>query len=226
MLTRPPRRAQPNIAGLVLAGSADFKTELGQSDMFDQRLVPKIVKVVDISYGGEAGFNQAIELAGEALNNVKFVQEKKLIQAYFDLISADTGRYCFSVNDTLKALEMGAVETLIVWEGLETVRYHLRNPQSGDEKVIFLNVNQEGEQFKDPATGEEFEVLDKQLLMEWFADNYKKFGANLEFVTNKSPEGSQFVKGFGGIGGILRYQVNFTALDEDMEDDMYLSDSD
>ena len=27
---------RPNVAGLVLAGSADFKTELGQSDMFDQ----------------------------------------------------------------------------------------------------------------------------------------------------------------------------------------------
>lgn len=26
---------KPNIAGLVLAGSADFKTELSQSDMFD-----------------------------------------------------------------------------------------------------------------------------------------------------------------------------------------------
>jgi peptide chain release factor subunit 1 len=26
---------KPNISGLVLAGSADFKTELSQSDMFD-----------------------------------------------------------------------------------------------------------------------------------------------------------------------------------------------
>ena len=26
---------KPNCAGLVLAGSADFKTELSQSDMFD-----------------------------------------------------------------------------------------------------------------------------------------------------------------------------------------------
>jgi len=32
---------RPNVAGLVLAGSADFKTELSQSDMFDQ--VPGIV---------------------------------------------------------------------------------------------------------------------------------------------------------------------------------------
>ena len=27
---------KPNISGLILAGSADFKTELNQSDMFDQ----------------------------------------------------------------------------------------------------------------------------------------------------------------------------------------------
>jgi peptide chain release factor subunit 1 len=47
-----------NVTGLVLAGSADFKTELSQSDMFDPRLASKIVKVVDVSYGGENGFNQ------------------------------------------------------------------------------------------------------------------------------------------------------------------------
>jgi len=53
-----------------------------------------------------------------------------------------------------------------------------------------------------------------QLLVEWFADNYKSFGATLEFVTNKSQEGSQFVKGFGGVGGLLRYKVDFDSLDE------------
>lgn len=76
-----------NVTGLIVAGSADFKTELAQSDMFDQRLQAKIIKVVDISYGGENGFNQAIELSADALQNVKFVQEKKLICKYFDEIS-------------------------------------------------------------------------------------------------------------------------------------------
>ncbi len=42
---------RPNVAGLVLAGSADFKTELSQSDMFDQRLQAAILAVVDVSYG-------------------------------------------------------------------------------------------------------------------------------------------------------------------------------
>ena len=31
------------------------------------------------SAGGENGFNQAIELSGETLSNVKFVMEKRLI---------------------------------------------------------------------------------------------------------------------------------------------------
>lgn len=42
---------RPNVAGLVLAGSADFKTELSQSDMFDARLQAVILAVVDVSYG-------------------------------------------------------------------------------------------------------------------------------------------------------------------------------
>lgn len=66
-----------------------------------------------------------------------------------------------------------------------------------------------------------------QSLLEWFAEKYKEFGANLEFVTNRSQEGAQFVKGFGGIGGLLRYKVDFTTLatvDED-EDEFY-SDED
>lgn len=62
---------------------------------------------MDISYGGENGFTQAIELASECLQNVKFIQEKKLIADYFDEISQDTGKYCFGVQDTMKALELG-----------------------------------------------------------------------------------------------------------------------
>jgi peptide chain release factor subunit 1 len=42
---------RPNVAGLVLAGSADFKTELSQSDMFDLRLQQVIMAIVDVSYG-------------------------------------------------------------------------------------------------------------------------------------------------------------------------------
>lgn len=55
--------------------------------MFDHRLQEKVIKIVDCSYGGENGFNQAIDLGADALSDVKFVQEKKLLHQYFTNIS-------------------------------------------------------------------------------------------------------------------------------------------
>ena len=40
-------------------------------------------------------------------------------------ISMDTGKVCFGVQETVQALEMGAVETLILWESLELLRYRI-----------------------------------------------------------------------------------------------------
>ena len=51
-----------------------------------QRLQAKVLKVVDVSYGGENGFNQAIELAAESLANVKFIQEKRLIGTFIHIV--------------------------------------------------------------------------------------------------------------------------------------------
>lgn len=132
-----------NVAGIVMAGSADFKTDLFQSDLFDPRLARCVIKTVDVSYGMDPGFNQAIELSAESLANVKLVQEKKLLQKYFDEISQDTGKYCFMVSDTLKALEMSAVETLIVWENLAINRFTVRNTATQEEKILFLSPEQE-----------------------------------------------------------------------------------
>ena len=97
-----------------------------------------------------------------------------------------------------------------------------------DEVIIHVNKEQEKdrEKFIDKSTGTEMEqVVEPQPLLEWFTEKYKEFGANLEFVTNRSQEGAQFVKGFGGIGGLLRYKVDFTNLASfDEEEDEFFTD--
>ena len=213
-----------NCAGLILAGSADFKSELNQSDMFDGRLQSKVIKVVDVSYGGENGFNQAIELSSETLSNVKFIQEKKLINKYFDEISLDSGKVCYGVEDTLKALELGAAETLIVYEDLEVTRWELKTSE-GSQLILHTTKTQEADRslFLDKESGQEMEVTESLSLLEWLAEKHTDFGATLEFVSDRSSEGNQFVKGFGGIGAILRYKVNFEQLADydDDEDEFY-----
>ena len=82
------------------------------------------------------------------------------------------------MDETLKALEMGAVETLIVWENFDVTRYVLRNTQNQETKVIHLRSDQEKEKshFQDKETGVELEHVEEMPLLEWFANNYKNFG--------------------------------------------------
>lgn len=217
---------RPNINGLVLAGSADFKNDLFQSDMFDQRLKPKVLKIVDVSYGGENGFNQAIELSQECLTNVKFVQEKKVLSKFFEEISVDSGLVVFGVVDTMKVLETGAIETLLLYENMDMWRVVLKNKEDETTSIVFLNSDQltDPKHYKDANTKAELETVESLQLSEWLAENYVNFGASLNFITDKSSEGFQFVKGFGGIGGFLRYKVDVDKMDaddheEDLEDD-------
>jgi len=211
-----------NVTGLVLAGSADFKSELSSSDLFDPRLKAKVVQIVDVSYGGQNGFNQAIELSAESLSNVKFVQEKKLLAKYFEEIAKDQGMFCFGYDDTLKALDASAVETLLVWENLDLIRYTLRDAEN-NESIAFAMPDAPKEDYLINKEGQELEVIDEQAFVEWLAEHYQEYGANLEFVTDKSAEGAQFVQGFGGVGGLLRYRLNFEQL-VDESDDEYFSD--
>jgi peptide chain release factor subunit 1 len=52
----------------------------------------------------------------------------------------------FGVEDTMKALEQGAIDIILLYENLEINRYVIKNPVKGDTKVLLLNSNQE----KDP----------------------------------------------------------------------------
>jgi peptide chain release factor subunit 1 len=216
---------KPNVSGLIVAGSADFKTELSQSDLFDARLNAIVLKVVDVAYGFESGFNQAIELAKDCLSDLKFVKEKKVIDAFMVEVATDSGKAIFGPEETVKAMEMGAVDKLIVWEDLQMKRFKLTNPTTQEETILLLTEDQEKQKqnlFQD-ENGQKMDVESVELL-EWLAENYTKYGVTMEFVSNKSQEGAQFCRGFGGIGGMLRYRCDF---DESMQNlKIYDSDDD
>ena len=139
-----------------------------------------------------------------------------LLWHYAQQISQDTDKYVFCVDDTLKALEMGAVGILIVWESLDINIYSLKNNTTGEIMIKHLNKEHESNvsDFRDSNGSAELEVQEKISLLEWFANEYRNFGCTVEFVTNKSQEGSKFCRGFGGIGGILPYQLDMRTLDE------------
>jgi len=191
--------------------------------LFDPRLDAIVIRpLLDVSYGGENGFNQAIELASDALKNVKFIQEKKLVTKFLDEIAQDTGKYAFGILETIQGLEMGAVDQLICWENLEMLRLKIRNPHTDTEQILYLTPEEakNPKLYRDPDSNVELETVENEPFVEWIAVNYKNFGTKLDFITDRSQEGNQFVKGFGGVGGTLRYRVEFDQFAEpDLADD-------
>ena len=71
---------------------------------------------------------------------------------------------------------------------LQVSRITFRNSTTSEEVTKELSKEQESNEahYKDKETGAELEVIEKMPLLEWLANNYKKFGCQLEFVTNKS----------------------------------------
>jgi len=198
------------VSGLILAGSAQLKEEVLLK--LDQRLSRIIVSVVDIQYGGESGFTQAIHLTKSFLGNLKFVHEQKVISELFDEINKD-GHYAIGVEDSLYALTTGLLETLIIWNDLPIIRWELgKNNDPNATKVIYL---EEGKSWEE---NQDWKVMSNVPLLDWVLEHYGEFGSNIELISDQTDVGAQFVKGFGGVGGLLRYQTELPSTAPDVPD--------
>lgn len=204
---------KPNVAGLFLAGNADFKHELRK--LLDPRLGAVVVGVFDIQYSGNQGFNEAIEQAAPILQHLPLLQEKKILSGFFGEIAKDSGLYCFGLTQVISALEQGAVETLLLWENHPTQRFVVTTAGSEAVSIRF------GARLE---LGEGESMLESLPLVDWLAEHFQQFGCRLEIVTDSSPEGHQFCQGFGGLGALLRYQIQMP--EEIFNDEEDASDSD
>lgn len=135
----------------------------------------------------------------QRLNNLPILsrgqnyKRKKDPGLFFEEIARDSGKYTFGVQETITNMLNGLIDTLIIYEDLEVYRVKLK-----DDTIKYVTKSELQNQKV---------ILEECLFPEWLLEDslYKKFVSSLEFISESSPQGSQFMKGFSGIGGILRY---------------------
>ena len=181
------------VQGLIIAGSAEFKTVVAEGELLDARLRKVIVGVVDIQYGMEAGFTEAIQQAGSLLSGLKLTDEIKTLVHWMTQITLDDPKVIFGVQETLRAYDEGVMAQLIVHDQLPYRRYTI----SGENARVVYSLTEPVLSKGDVLT-EEVEVL------EWLLENPRK-GVELCLVSDTTSQGTQFVRGFGGLGGFLQY---------------------
>jgi len=195
----------PIVDGLIMAGCADLKYDLGEK--LDQRLKAKIIAYIDVQYGGESGFNEAIEKSEEFIETVEYTKEKKVVSRLFEHISKNTDLYCYGLKETMYAFTSGCADTLIVWNNLPFIRVEAVSRSDPEKKEVFY-LKDETESIENNENKEpQWDIIEEMPLLDWILEHYKDYGSNIELVSNQSSEGNQFVLGFGGLAAILRYSL-------------------
>ena len=209
-----------SIEGLVIAGAAEMKESLLASGYLHAKLSAQLIRTVGVSSGGEAGLAQAVDLVAEAIGGAKLVAERQALHECWGEMERGAERCCFGLNETIAALEQGAVTTLIVHHELDAVRLHVRHAHSTllPSATAVLPVRLAatalaGSEVLEAALPHELRgaplTIDRTPLIEWLAEHHREHGASLRLVGSATAEGVRFKDGLGGLGALLHYAVQY-----------------
>jgi len=162
------------------------------------------------------GRASAVQWASQAITS-RLVDEKHLLAKFLHEVAQNIGKYCFGMQQTCKAMQMGVVDTLICWDQLNIDRLVVRHPDTGKEKVLFVAPEE-----RDEAV----DVVEVQALRAWAQASCEQLGATLAMVSDRSREGKQFCRGFFGFGALLRNPVDFDCSDDSDANSICSIDSD
>ncbi|HLA23230.1 MAG TPA: peptide chain release factor aRF-1 [Candidatus Nanoarchaeia archaeon] len=140
----------PKLKGIIVGGPIPTKDEFLDGDYMTTKLREKVIGVLDIGDADESGLKELVAKAGEILASQEMIQEKKFLQRFFDKLGQSPDMVVFKEKDLRKALEYGAVETLILSNKTEKkLSSELRKlaENISAEVHIVSTETEEGEQF-------------------------------------------------------------------------------
>jgi len=122
-----------------------------------------------------------------------------------EIRKSDGGLSAYGEEQVRKALMMGAVDTLLLSEGLNRDRVVMECPACGWKGR--LTVDKKRNEVKCPECGEEMEEMESADLIDDFFEEAENTGSRVELISEDSEEGEMLMKAFGGIAAILRFRV-------------------
>ncbi len=197
-----------NLKGLLIGGPGPTKDEFVEDKLLHYQLQEKILSVKDLSYTEEPGVYELIERSEEALKNVDFLKEKKLIQNFLYMLAKNPSGVTYGEKDVREKLEKNVVKTLILSSGIETIRIKYKCQACGSTKEgTFTKQNilaKGGREVCDKCGGTMLEEESKNIIEE-LAMLADKSNAKVEVISTDTDEGKMLLKSFGGIVAILRF---------------------
>jgi len=204
----------PDLKGIILGGPGPTKYDFQKGNYLHYTLKDKIVDVIDTAYSDEQGVEEIMGKAPEIMRKVRYIEEKNIVQEFLYHVGHDTELATYGEEEVRKALEMGAVETLLLSEELDIVRIKVECNACGytEEHTMKKNevqafetslVNKPCPKCSAPALS----VVEEKEIIEDLAEMAEQQNADVEIISTETEEGQMLKKSFGGIAAILRFKL-------------------
>ena len=205
-----------DLQGIFIGGPGPSKEKYVNDDSLDYRLRDKILDVVDLGYGGREGIRALIEKIKDKIANVKYIKEKQVMQLFLNEISNDTGMAAYGLEEVQKALNMGAVDKLILSEKLDTFQVNIectnckyKESRTAREKELDkLEITIQDESCPECGSNS-FNTVSKVLLLEELGSIAETVGTEVIIISPDTEEGEMLYSTFGGIVAILRFKLTY-----------------
>ncbi len=200
-----------DLKGILVGGPGSTKDYFIGEDYIHHELKKKIIDTYDTGYTNEHGLKELMGKASETLSEIDLMKEKKLIQKFLDEVrKSDGGLAVYGENEVIKALEMGAIDTLIISESLRKYRLRIEceNCDYSREETSTSNSPSLGEC---PECQASLSVHENNDIIKELYRKAEEVGTKVELVSKDSEEGEMLIRAFDGIVGILRYKIGMVS---------------
>ena len=204
-----------NLKGIILAGPGPTKYDFEKGEYLNYMLKGKIIDTVDTAYVEEQGVKEVVEKAPEVMRKVRYIEEKKIVQQFLYEVGHDTGKITYGEEQVRRALESGAVNTLLLSEGLDTSRVTIKCGTCGYQEQQSIK-NTKLREFQQSLIGKQCPKCNAQALSitetEDLIDDFVKLAeytnSEVEIISTESEEGQMLKNSFGGLAAILRFKIH------------------
>ncbi len=107
------------LKGILVGGPGPTKYDFVDSGHITEEVKKKIIAIKDLSYTEEFGLEELLEKSQDVLAQEEVIEEKKLVSKFLETLAIKPNMVTYGEQNTLKALEMGAVATLLLSDALD-----------------------------------------------------------------------------------------------------------
>ncbi|MDR2544800.1 MAG: peptide chain release factor aRF-1 [Methanobrevibacter sp.] len=195
-----------DLQGIILGGPGHTKEEFLKGDYLNYKLKDMVISTIDTSYTGEFGIKEIIDKSTDLLNEMDVIKEKQLVKRFLKELIHENGLAAYGEKEIRKYLEMGAVDILLISEGLEHDRQYFKCINCGKQTQVYVKPKSSDEQMICTDCGEQMKLSEARKLVDHYLEMANEYDTDVEIISTETEEGNQLLKAFGGLAAILRYR--------------------